>query len=78
MDLKKLCLNKIFWSAISASFVFTILLFNIIGASIDANAEYTMKAIEANTEEIQIVNKDIKQILVDTSYIRGIIDNSKP
>lgn len=66
VNLKNLCLNKIFWSAITASFAFSILLFNI-----------TMGAIEANADAIQITNEDIKQILSDTSYIRGIIENNQ-
>lgn len=76
MDLRKLCFNKIFWLAIAASLAFTILLFDISMSSIDVNAEYTKDAIEANTEAIQVVNTDIKQILVDTSYIRGIVDSN--
>ncbi len=76
LDLKKLCLNKIFWMAISASFAFTMIMFNISMSIIDVNAEFTKDAIEANTEAIQVVNTDIKQILVDTSYIRGIVDSN--
>ncbi len=62
--------------AISASFAFTMIMFNISLSMIDVNAEFTKDAIEANTEAIQVVNTDIKQILVDTSYIRGIIDSN--
>ena len=76
VDLKKLCFNKIFWMAISASFAFTVLMFNITMSTIDANGEYTMDAISDNTQAIQVVNTDIKQILVDTSYIRGIVDSN--
>lgn len=76
VDLKKLCFNKIFWSAITASFAFSVLLFNITMGAIDANAQYTNDAIKSNAEEIQIVHQDIKQILVDTSYIRGIVDSN--
>ncbi len=74
--MKKLCLNKIFWMAITASFAFSVLLFNITMGAIDANAQFTNDAIESNAEEIQIVREDIKQILVDTSYIRGIVDSN--
>lgn len=66
LDLKKLCLNKIFWSAISASFAFTIIMFNV-----------SMNNIDANAEEIQIIHEDIKEILKDTNYIRGVIDNGQ-
>ena len=66
MDFKKICMNKIFWSAISASLALSVLLFNISMAGIDANAE-----------EIQIVHEDIKLILKDTGYIRGFIDKSQ-
>lgn len=62
--------------AISASFAFTMIMFNISMSIIDVNAEFTKDAIEANTEAIQVVNTDIKQILVDTSYIRGIVDSN--
>ena len=75
VDLKKLCFNKIFWSAITASFAFSILLFNIAMETIDGNTQYTNTAIASNAEEIQIVHEDIKQILIDTSYIRGFIDD---
>lgn len=74
--MKKLCLNKIFWSAITASFAFTMIMFNITMDRIDANAEYTKDAIAVNTEAIQVVNSDIKQILADTSYLRGIADSN--
>ena len=62
LDIKKLCLNKIFWSAISASFAFTVIMFNV-----------TIGISNANGEEIQIIHEDIKEILSDTSYIRGIL-----
>ena len=64
--------------AITASFAFSVLLFNITMGAIDANAEYTNAAIESNSEEIQIVHEDIKQILGDTSYIRGLVDSNNP
>lgn len=51
--------------AISASLAFTILMFNI-----------SMSMIEVNAEAIQVVNTDIKQILIDTNYIRGIVDSN--
>lgn len=44
--------------------------------TIDANGEFTMDAISDNREALQVVNADIKQILVDTSYIRGIVDSN--
>lgn len=51
--------------AITASFAFTLIMFNI-----------SMNMIDVNAEAIQVVNTDIKQILVDTSYIRGIVDSN--
>ena len=63
VDWRKMCLNKMFWSVVSASFAFTIIMFNV-----------TMAASDANAEEIQIIHEDIKLILSDTNYIRGIVD----
>lgn len=51
--------------AISACLGFTLIMFNI-----------SMSMIDVNAEAIQVVNTDIKQILVDTSYIRGIVDSN--
>ncbi len=65
MDLKKLCLNKIFWIVITAGFTFSLFLFDV-----------TMGAVEVNADAIQISNEDIKQILSDTSYIRGVIESN--
>ncbi len=76
VDLKKLSLNRIFWSVVTASFAFSILLFNIAMASIDASVESTNNAIQANSKAIQITNTDIKQILIDTSYIRGFVESN--
>ena len=76
IDLKKIGLNKIFWSVVTASFAFTMVMFNITMNTIDTNAEYTRDAISDNKKELQIVNADIKEILADTNYIRGIIDGS--
>jgi len=85
VDLKKICSNKIFWSAITASFAFTMIMFNVTMNATSVNAESIQiiseentRAVQivsdANTKAIQIVNEDIKQILKDTSYIRGIIE----
>ena len=66
MDLKKLCLNKVFWMVITGSFAFTLFVFNV-----------TMGAIDVNAEAILVSNEDIKQILSDTNYIRGIIESNQ-
>jgi len=61
------------------------IMFNVTMNSTNANAESIQiiseentRAIQivsdAHTKSIQIVNEDIKQILKDTSYIRGIIE----
>jgi len=68
--------NKLFWSAITASFAFTVIMFNITMDSVDANAQYQNDAIKTNTDSIKIVNGDIKQILIDTSYLRGTVDQN--
>lgn len=73
MTINKVVTDKVFWSIITAGFAFSALLFNISMASMDTNVESTHNAIEANREAIQITNTDIKQILIDTSYIRGIV-----
>jgi len=88
LNLTKVCTVRIFMLMISASIAFTVFTFGITAAGINTNAEAIQivsdentRAIQivsdANTESIQIVNEDIKQILKDTSYIRGIIENDK-
>lgn len=48
---------------VSASFLFSIMLFNIV-----------MAANEANAQEIQIIHEDIKAILQDTGFIKGMLE----
>lgn len=65
MNLKQLCVSKIFWSVVTASFAFSIFLFGI-----------TTGAIDANADAINTSNEDIKQILADTGYIRGFMESN--
>lgn len=51
---------------ITGSFAFTLFVFNV-----------TMGAIDVNAEAILVSNEDIKQILSDTNYIRGIIESNQ-
>ena len=51
---------------ITGSFAFTLFVFDV-----------TMGAVQVNADAILVSNEDIKQILSDTSYIRGIIESNQ-
>jgi len=85
MELKKLCVSRVLWTAITASFAFTVIMFNVTTDATNTNTETiridreeNARAIQIvsaeNTRAIQIVQEDVKKILEDIGYVRGVLE----
>ncbi len=78
MNLPKICTNKFFLIALSASFAFTITMYNISDNSIhDVKADFL-----TNVDKIDIKldknNEKIENILISQARIEQKIDNLRP
>ena len=78
VSIPKICTNKFFLMAISGSFAFTLLLFNIANASTnDVKVDFFNQSDEIK-EKIEINTQKIENILISQARIEQKIDNLTP
>ena len=78
MKLPKICTNKFFLLAVTASFAFTVSMYNITDNSIhDVKADFFNQSDEIK-EKLDINTQKIENLLVSQARIEQKIDNLRP
>ena len=78
MGIPKICTNKFFLLAISASFAFTVSMYNIMDNSIhDVKADF-LNTSDKIEQKLDINNQKIENILISQARIEQKIDNLTP
>lgn len=78
VSIPKICTNKFFLMAISGSFAFTLLLFNIANAASNDVKENFFSQNDEIKEKIEINTQKIENILISQARIEQKIDNLTP
>lgn len=76
MSLPPICFSKIFWTVVSASFAFTVIMFNVAIDISHANAAELDKRTE-NVYSVPAVKEDISEIKQDVKIIRDDLTEIK-